>query len=130
MAKGNPYPVWAIQTARKPALRPPGSVLPEFRPSLTARVSSGMNVSCSGTASSPTRARKIQLRPQNFIRAKAYAAKAAIAVGMSVAGIAIMKLLKKLGARALAPSTARYLSRGKLNGGACAVHQPLGLKAP
>src|SRR2546427_7838183 len=85
MAKGNPYPVWAIQTARKPALRPPGSVLPEFRPSLTARVSSGMNVSCSGTASSPTRARKIQLRPQNFIQAKAYAAKAAIAVGMSVA---------------------------------------------
>jgi hypothetical protein len=61
----------------------------------------GTKVSCRGTARSATRVRKIQSRPRNFIQLKAYAAKAARVTGMIVAGIEIMKLLKKLWPRLL-----------------------------
>jgi len=70
-------------------------------PSLTKRLRMGMKVACSGTARRPTRARKRKSRPQNFIHENAYAAKAAIVTGMTVAGIVIMKLLKKLVPRLL-----------------------------
>ena len=55
----------------KPAFSPKGSVFPEVSPRWTASVSNGIKVSCKGTASSPTSARKIQFRPGNFIQAKA-----------------------------------------------------------
>jgi hypothetical protein len=51
--------------------------------------SSGMSATCSGTASSDTVAMNSHLRPLKSIHANAYAANAAIAIGMIVAGIAI-----------------------------------------
>src|SRR5260370_39045787 len=63
------------------------------KPSLTNSVVTGMNVSWRGTASSPTRARKIQSRPGNFIHANAYAAKDAIVTGMITAGVGEHKIV-------------------------------------
>src|SRR5258708_30731936 len=95
------------------------------KPSLTNSVVTGMNVSWRGTASSPTRARKIQSRPGNFIHANAYAAKDAIVTGMITAGVEIMKLLNSPSPRVLADSICEELSSVNLKWGARAGHPPL-----
>src|SRR5579864_3692784 len=90
---GRPYPAWAshkpIHGGRPRLWRFSGTM-----PCATKKVSTGTKVSWRGTASNPTKARKIQFRPGKFIQANAYAAKAAIVTGITVDGIAIMKLLK------------------------------------
>jgi hypothetical protein len=50
---------------------------------------------CNGTTSRPTTTMKSHLRPGNSIQLKAYAAKAAIRIGMKVAGIVTLKVLRK-----------------------------------
>src|SRR5258708_18337758 len=92
------------------------------KPSLTNSVVSGMNVSWRGTASSPTRARKIQSRPGNFIHANAYAAKAAIVTGMITAGVRVMKILNNPLPPVVGHSICGEFAGGELNGGARAVH--------
>src|SRR5258708_31915516 len=92
------------------------------KPIFTNSVVTGMKVSCRGTARSPTRARKIQSRPGNFIQANAYAAKAAMVTGMITAGVEIMKLLKNPWPRVLAESVFGEVSNGKLYRGAKAGH--------
>src|SRR5258708_15504592 len=94
------------------------------KPSLTNSVVTGMNVSWRGTASSPTRARKIQSRPGNFIHANAYAAKDAIVTGMITAGIESMKLLNSPRPRVVAGSIFGEFSSVDPDGGAKAGHPP------
>ena len=55
----------------------------------TYSCSSGMSATCSGIASSDTVKMNSDLRPLKSIQANVYAANAAIAIGMIVAGIAI-----------------------------------------
>jgi hypothetical protein len=61
-----------------------------------------MRVIWSGTTSIPTTTRKRTFRPGKLIQAKAYPANAATRMGMTVAGIAIMRRYVKL-----CPRTAR-----------------------
>ena len=52
----------------------------------------GIRAICSGTTSRPTTTTNITYRPLNSIHENAYAAKAAIVIGMTVDGIVTAKL--------------------------------------
>jgi hypothetical protein len=65
----------------------------------------GISVICSGTTSSPTTIRKSRFRPGNGIQAKANAAKAAIRIGITVAGTVTKRLFRKLWAMLLVVRT-------------------------
>jgi hypothetical protein len=55
----------------------------------------GIKAICNGTTSKATTMMKNTLRPGNFIQAKPYAAKAAIRIGMMVAGTVTVILFRK-----------------------------------
>ena len=67
----------------------------------------GTNVIWIGTTSKATTPRKIQSRPGNGIQANAYAANAAIVIGITVDGIVTMRLFRN---ELAMPSLARTFS--------------------
>ena len=75
------------------------------RPRAVKSRRTGISVICSGTTSRPTTTRKSHWRPGNSSQAKAKAAKAAIRMGMAVAGMATKRLFTKLWAMLLVVST-------------------------
>ena len=97
MANGKANAVWVSQTAvAVPARLKSGmSVTMISVPGMDQCAppenicSSGSRATWLGKASSDTVPMKIHSRPRNGIHAKAYAAKAAMAIGMIVAGMAI-----------------------------------------
>src|SRR4051812_37795272 len=95
IANGSPYAVWASHTERNsPAT-----------PSCPYAWRIGMNVVWRGTTSSPTTITNSVFLNGKFIQANAYAANAAMKIGMIVAGIVMNRLLMNPSGREVSVST-------------------------
>ncbi len=90
-----PKPACASQTA--------GNV--PTRSKLLKICSSGTNATCSGTTNKATTRMNSVSRPRNLMNVKAYAAKAATMIGMTVAGTATTIELRKAAPIPSSPST-------------------------
>ena len=100
MASGKPKAVCAIQIPRYVF----ESVPIIWAISLYMR-SNGINDICNGTTSNATTTTNSHLRPGKFIQLNAYAAKAAIRIGMNVAGIVTLNVLRNACPTPTAPIT-------------------------
>ena len=96
VARGKPKPVWANHTATNvPFIFNSGTKgIPNKMAPLFISFSNGINDICKGTIIIATTKRKAISFPRKSIKAKAYAANAAIVIGIIVDGIVTAKELK------------------------------------